>query len=455
MKYLKIAYHDILKRPSLYFFVFLIIFSIDRHHRFESSKKSDAPGPFYSDVFEYYTFLPDYFLDVRLMKELNPATNKRTIGMAILYSPAFFVGHAIAGLSGEVQNGYSEPYQWNVRWGSIIYCLIGLFFCRKNLLFFFKEPVVLLALICVFFGTNLFYYTYGWGELPHSYLFFLYSLFAWFTLKWIVQNKHFYLLPLGLVAGMIVLIRPTGVLVFLFPVLFNVVSFRDLFARIRYLFEKPLVLGGSVFLFMAPLIFQMLIWKKYSGHFIYYSYGEERFFFNDPQIVNFLFSFRKGWLVYTPIMVFSLAGIILSWKTLRSFFPFLLGYFTLTVYVLSSWWEWSYGGSFGCRALIESYAFLIFPFSVFVAWCWELEFSKFLKYGLRLTLVLIFYFCIELNIFQTWQYKYQLIHWSGMNKETYKYLFFRENVSREERQYLYTRFTPPDPEKMLKGERDQ
>ncbi|MDI1355096.1 MAG: hypothetical protein PSX36_09265 [bacterium] len=445
----------LIKKPSFYLFGFLLIFSLDRHHRYECSVDPEN-GPFYSDVFEYYSFLPEYFLNFQQVPEQNVSTTKRTVGMAIMYAPAFFVGHAIAIETGEVDDGYSPPYHWSIRWGSIIYCLLGLFFCHKNLLLFFKEPIAAVTVLCVFFGTNLFFYTYGWGELPHSYLFFLYSAFIYNTLKWISGNSAPALMWMGILAGMIVLIRPSGILVILFPILFGVTSKVKLRQRFKQISQNPMAISISFVLFLLPLIFQLLIWKKFVGHYIHYSYNNERFFFNDPQIYNFLLSFRKGWLIYTPMMAFSLLGIVLSVKLFKDLFVFISMYFLVSIYILSSWWEWSYGGSLGCRALIESYAFLSFPFAVFLNWIWNLnKVRPILNSITRLGIICVFYFLIQLNLFQTWQYKYGLIHYSGMNKKTYKYIFMKTSFSRQERLYLETLFTPPNAQAMMRGERDE
>lgn len=455
MKYLNAFLKDVILRPSLYFFIVFAVFSVDRHHRYECYTDKNF-GPFYSDMQEYYTFLPEYFLDYTMMDGMNVETNKRTIGMAIMYSPAFFVGHVIAYFSGEVQNGYTWPYQWAVRWGSIIYCLFGLLFCRKNLFLFFKEPIVVLALTGIFFGTNLFVYTYGAGEMPHAYLFFLYSAFIYFTLKWIREkNAHLSILP-GFILGMIVLIRPTGFLVLLFPLLYDVHSLVEIRERIKLLVMNKISLFVAFILFLIPLIVQMLIWKEFKGHYIFYSYGKEGFFFNDPQIMNFLFSFRKGWLVYTPLMVFSVIGLFLTRKNLPQFFLFITVFFALNIYILSSWWDWAYGGSFGCRVLIESYAFMIFPFASCISFFWEIGMNnKILRAGVRLSFSVILYVLIRLNLFQTWQYKYTLIHWNAMTKESYTCVFLRDSMSKEDIKYLRTTWKSPDYEKMLVGQRDE
>jgi len=444
----------ILQKPSFYLFAFLIIFSIDRHHRWEYDK-DPYPGPFYDDVEQYYSFLPDIFIKGSDTAKVNFETNKRTIGLALMYSPAFIVGQTIAHQKGEKEDGYSEPYQWSFRWENIIICIFGIWFCRKSLLFFFSDTVASITLGSIFFGTNLFTYTYSFAGMPHSYLFFLYSVFIFCTLNWILKNKSSCLIIAFFIGGLIVLTRPTDIIVFLFPLLFNVNSFKSLTNRIKLFFSKPLIAFFAILLFCIPILFQMIIWKRYMGEFIYYSYTYERFFFNDPQIINFLFSFRKGWLVYTPIMSFSLIGIIIAYKKLKSFFPFLLVFFCLNVYVLSCWWDWYYGGSFGCRALIQSYAFMIFPFAVFVKSVWELNCSKnIVKYIARLLLITILYLFIELNLFQAWQYKYQIIHWNGMNKEAYMYIFLQEHLTKEEIAHLHTLYTPPEFEKLINGDRD-
>lgn len=445
--------NHIFQKPSLYLFVFFIIFSIDRHHRLEFEK--DSKGPFFDDVYEYYSFLPDVFIKGTDAADKNLATSKRTIGMAVMYSPAFFIGQVIADPKQTKKDGYSEPYQWTFRWENIIICLLGLWFCRKGLLFFFNETISAISLICVFMGTNLFYYTYSVAGMSHTYLFFLYSVFIFFSINWIVKNKSSSLIWVFLVGGMIVLIRPSDIIIFLFPLLFNVNSFSSFSDRIKLFFHHRLFSLVSVLLFFIPIFFQLMIWKKYTGEYFHDSYYDERFFFNDPQIINFLFSFRKGWLVYTPIMAFSVIGIIISAKRLKSFFSFLVLFLCLNVYILSSWWDWAYGGSFGCRALIQSYAILIFPFSVFVSWIWEFHLSRnFLRYTIRLLFVIILFLLISLNLYQSKQYKFLIIHWNGMNKESYKYVFLR-NLTKEELVHLHSMATPPNPQKMIKGERDE
>lgn len=449
------AFKYFAKNLSLFFFVFLIIFTIDRHHWYQVASKPEM-GPFESDVAVYYSYLPAFFYGTPQELASICKENRYTIGMAIMYSPAFFVGDIIARQSGEKVDGYSKPYQRAIRWGSVIFAFVGLWFARKNLLMFFSDTVTLIALACVFFGTNLFYYTFSTGEMSHSYLFFFYSVFVYCSIKFVLEDNYKYLVWMGLLGGMMVLIRPTSVLLFLFPVLFKVSSFSDIKDRLALFFKPRAQLLMGLVLFMIPIVLQMLVWKKYHGAYVYYSYGDERFFFSDPQIINFLFSYRKGWLLYTPIMIFSLLGILLSRKYLNDLFWFLILFIPLNIYILSCWWDWGYGGSFGCRALIESYAVLIFPFALFVKWCFSLSMKYPVgKIAIKGALLIVLFLLIQFNIFQVWQYKNLIIHWAGMNERAYKHVFLRSSLNYGELQYVHdSLIIDVDIMKRRKGIRD-
>jgi hypothetical protein len=465
MNYIKGILLSIFKKPSAYLFVFLIIFSVDRYNRWVNF--DDGKFPFVFDVDQYYSYLNAAFIHHDLSFSFPndywsvnlPNGNhipKVTMGMAFMYTPFFLLGHLIASLSDYPADGYSLPYKLCVHFGSIIYSLLGLWVCRKNLLLFFNEIVTFITLICIFLGTNLFYYTFGFGEMPHAYLFFLFSLFIFFSFKWIKGGQFTHLLGLSLTAGLVTLIRPTDCLILLFPLFAKVQdpgSFRQRLALL-FSYRWSLFLAGGLFLF--PFFLQMLYWKTYSGQWLFFSYGDqERFFFNDPQIVNFLFGFRKGWLVYTPIMFFALFGIPFIRKYDKGLFYFIIAYLAITVYVLSSWWDWTFGGSFGCRALIQHYAFLAFPFAALAAWIFDLFGRKMiLRSAVRALTCVVFYLLISLNFKQSWQYKYGIISYNGMTRDAYFYILKQDSFGPKQFEELGKKLDIPKREYMLKGKRD-
>ncbi|MBA2611738.1 MAG: glycosyltransferase family 39 protein [Bacteroidetes bacterium] len=465
MQILKNIFSDIFKKPSLYLFVVIIIFSVDRCQRWVNFEKDNFP--FVYDVDQYYSYLPAAFIYHDLSfsyphaywttkLENGNSIPKVTIGMAIMYSPFFFIGDLIAKNSSYKADGYSLPYKWSIHFGSILFSLFGLWFCRKNLLHFFCERVTLITLICIYFGTNLFYYTYGFGEMPHAYLFFIFSLFIYFVLKWHKNRDVKSFLIFTFLAGFSTLIRPTECMILLFPLLLGVKNSKDIKERIQIFLSYKFKLLFAFLLFIFPFFLQMLYWKVYAGQWLFFSYGKERFFFGDPQIINFLFSFRKGWLIYTPIMLFAVVGIILLRKKAADLFIFTILYFILNIYLLSCWWDWPFGGSFGCRPLIQHYAFFAFAFAAFLNWYFEIFKTKLiLNVAMQFILFVIFYLMINLNFDQSWLYKYAIIPSDGLTKEAYFYILGKEKFTisdsaefRKQKRVIVNR------EEMLNGKRD-
>jgi hypothetical protein len=69
-------------------------------------------------------------------------------------------------------------------------------------------------------------------------------------------------------------------------------------------------------------------------------------------------------------------------------------------------------------------------------------------------LILLLFLLIKLNLFQAWQYRWQVIHWIGMNKEVYWYVFLRDDLTLDELKYVHSKVTPPDWVDLISGKRD-
>ena len=89
----------------------------------------------------------------------------------------------------------------------------------------------------------------------------------------------------------------------------------------------------------------------------------------------------------------------------------------ILVYIVSSWYMWYYGMSFGFRPLID-----FFPvFAVLLALGFNLFKSKTAKY----VLVFLCIGCIYVNQVQAYQYRHYILHWSVMSKEKYWKVFLK------------------------------
>ena len=93
-----------------------------------------------------------------------------------------------------------------------------------------------------------------------------------------------------------------------------------------------------------------------------------------------------------------------------------LVFFLLLTYVLSSWWNWWYGGSFGARVYVEYLALFALPAAL------ALQHSA-PRWKTELTTAMVL--CVLLCQIQTYQMRYYQIHWEDMDKARYWDVFLR------------------------------
>jgi hypothetical protein len=418
------------------------------------------------DVQQYYSYLPAAFIykdlsfafvdnqpyeiqrhfwRIPVKDQPGKYVVKMSLGLSYVYLPFFVVAHTYASYSDEyTANGFSKPYEFALAISSICFVLMGLWFLRIILLRWFSEWITAITLLHILFSTNLYYYTTTEPAMSHAYLFGLFAIFIHQSIKWVEHQKWQQAIWLGIIGGIIVCIRPIHVLIFIFPLLYNVKNFTELNIRLKCIFSKYGQLFIMTIAFLSMLFPQLLFWKYYTGSWIYYSYTEEGFFFSNPQIWNGLFSYRKGWLVYTPLFIFSLAGIYMLFNKHKNWFIFIIIYIPLYIYVVFSWWCWWYGGSFGSRAMIEAYPFLAIPLAAFI----QHMASKQLYFKLVFGGVL--FFLLILNLVQTQQKRLGLIHWDGMTQTAY----WRNFMKLEDVGGIWGDFREPNYDAALKGQRE-
>lgn len=389
-----------------------------------------------NDVVSYYCYLPATFIyhDLSLkFSEKDPffadkywpqkAPNggkviKMSMGLSMLYAPFFFIGHLSAAIFHQPQDGYSTPYQVCLALSCLFYLLLGLFYLRKLLLFYFSEGIVALTIASLFFGTNLFWYSTSDGLMSHGYLFCMLSVFVYQVVCWHREPKLKRLIYIGLTGGLLTLIRPTMILCFLFFFLFGIYNKKTLIAKMELLKKNIpglLILALSSFIVLLP---QLAYWKYVTGNWLFYSYIGEHFYFNHPHVLEGLLGFRKGWLIYTPIMFLSLAGFICLMKNMKEYMLAIPVPFIISIYVVFSWWCWWYGGSFGQRPMVDFYGMLAIPMACF----YQKVFDKG-KWLLRAMLMVVITGFVILNLFQMNQYNNGVIHYDSMTGKAYRISF--------------------------------
>lgn len=438
-----------IKSPIKIFVFIIVVFIVVNNFVFMPN------NPLSWDIFGYYLYLPFSFIynDLTLQNievlqgivetysstdtlyQIFPLSSgegymmKYTLGWSIVYSPFFFVAHIIALMTDYPADGFSAPYQVSIFIGSILYTLLGIWVFSKILVHFFKQRIAIILLLLTVFGTNYLLHNtmYGQNSMSHNVLFTFYAIVVWCTILWYKHKKFKHIILLGVVCGLMVLMRPTEIVCLIIPLFWPDKSIHSLKDRISFfkLYKKQIITFTCiVFLIGLP---QLIYWKLVTGQFIYTDYGNagEGLDFLSPHTIDVLFSFRKGWFIYTPLMLISTASFIMLYRKNKKYFLPLFLFFVLNLYLVSSWSCWWYASSFSQRALIPSLVIMAIPLGYFI--------QALLRSNLitKISVFIVMGALVFLNVFQTIQFHKGVIPGDRITKEYYFAVFGKLSVDQK------------------------
>lgn len=393
-----------------------------------------------ADMNGYYEYLPAVFiyhdLDLKFtdsiskqyegmyLYEISP-TDKRfikyTCGVSYLVAPFFIATKLICQLFNKPGTGYSDPFEIAVILSGIFYLIAGMIFLKKVLRGFFSDKTTALSLFCIALGTNLFFYSTTQPLMAHVYSFFASAVFLHFLIKWNFKTNILNSSFVGLTIGLLVLLRPVNILFVLVFLLYDFKSLSQFKIRIKlhvYSIKYLLIITVCAFLVWIP---QLYYWHYVSGNWFFFSYQNESFYFSHPYILKGLFSFRNGWLIYSPIMILIFPGIYFLLKSAKQFFIPIVTFTPLFIFIVLSWWCWWYVG-FGNRAFIDAYALFSLPIAAALE---RILSSKLIPKIIGLTVIC---FLCYLNQFQNWQMKYGILHYDSMTANAYQAVFLKKTL---------------------------
>ena len=370
---------QLLRNPLLYFC--LIIFS------FGFWKTASDDGLKYvinSDSRGYYAYLPALLIhndatfqkshkaeytynesrlqQVYLYKsEEGKIYNKYFPGVAVMQLPFFTLATLTSFVIGDAITGYSDVYSFFYLLGSYFYFLVGIYLLIRVARKIYPNVSKINWFIPLIYLSSPLIYFSVFSMASHHYSFALFGLFFWSLLK--IQEskqlKHIFLL--GLILGLVFLIRPTNISIVL-AIPFFLKDKTTALNLISWLFKnkgKPFftfLLGGLISVFLL-----MLTWKWESDKWFFWAYNGEGFNWTTPKIFEVLFSFRVGLFVHTPILLLAVYSAFRYLKTQSFQLIFWWIYFAVNTYVISSWWCWDYESPFGMRPFTEHWFVLIMP----------------------------------------------------------------------------------------------
>jgi hypothetical protein len=166
---------------------------------------------------------------------------------------------------------------------------------------------------------------------------------------------------------------------------------------------------------LAP---QLAIYYQATGHVVVSSYGSLGFTFLSPHVWGVLFGVRKGLFFWSPLLLGAVAGFAVGD---RKKMPFLAGTALVMIadtYLIASWWDWQFGGSYGHRAFIDVLPLLAFGLAALFEWSAA-------AVARRAVVAVLATAAVGLSVFQMAQYWNGVLPMSDLTWDQYRALFLR------------------------------
>ncbi|MCC8991346.1 MAG: hypothetical protein LM514_01845, partial [Streptococcus sp.] len=350
--------------------------------------------PIRSDGFGYYAYLPSIFIDHNLSFRLaienapagaslqyaygigtHPSTgkmfNKYTLGTAILWTPFFLIADAFAHLFDFPRTGYSPPYQIaNIAAGIFFLCLgvIALFGTIQRK---FGSITAFPVIVLVVFATNVFHYGTYDASFSHICSFAAISVYISLLLYYQdnpINSRLWQPIVIGLMLALITMIRAPNAIVGLLAV-------GIIYKKMHHLHDPKKTLRDFLFFilaFICGILPLLLYWRHAAGSLITDSYqifpkpdgSLEGFYWSSPELANFLFSVKKGLFFWSPTVFLAFLALPMFLKDDKVLGVLIGITLCMHIYICSSWWFWSFGGSFGSRPFVDMMPIVALPLAV-------------------------------------------------------------------------------------------
>jgi len=381
--------------PALFIFL-----TLNRHSR---TGILNYHSEIFADKAGYYVYLPATFIyhfnvssfpdsiadktgnGFSLDTVNNIIRTKYPYGVALLQTPFFLSAHWLAKPLGFENNGFSLPYNRSVDIAGVFYFLAGLYFLWRFLTKYHSKRLSFFTLFFTITATNLYYYAIDETGMSHIYSFAIFSALLWmFEIFDIKKTVH--ILNITVLIALLFTVRPINIIFILglasikIKYIIEIIQkgFRQIHTTYTILAVIPAILIVAA---------QFTYWKYISGSLFPNPYPGESFTFAaSPQLFKIWFSTNNGLFIYTPAWFLIISGmlVMIFSKNYRGWIY--LGFFLFLSYVLSSWWNWWLGCSFGHRGYVEYLTVFVIP-AVFL---WnKLSGNRLLQF-LIITLLVIF-----------------------------------------------------------------
>jgi hypothetical protein len=328
-----------------------------------------------SDGFYYYAYLRslwfdgdvDFTNDYRILglgekahlfrpTPTGHAQSAWTIGPAIVWTPFFGVGHAVATRLSATNttvaaDGTSFPYRQAVCVAGLFYGLLGVWFCYRLASLFFSRGLAAVAASTTVAGSFMLWYLVKEPTMTHAPSMAAVAAFAYVWARTLRRRTTVGWVGLGLLAGLMTTIRWQNAIFAILPAIDSAAGL----VRAWRQRDRDLALGtlrdGLAFTAAATVAFlpQMLAWRAIYGHFLAISPIGPEIRWRAPQVQDILWSSRNGLFSMSPLLYLAAIGLLLFARSVRRVGVAALVAIAMMIYFNASIRDWWGSEGFGMR----------------------------------------------------------------------------------------------------------
>jgi len=352
--------------------------------------------PIRSDGTGYYAYLPSYLIYgdpsleqnaivqyggeyphsifIRRQADTGRYLSQYNMGVSLFLLPFFLIAHGVTwfmqSLPGAPEwyafnhplNGYSLFYQHAAGLSNVFYFLLAIAILKPILERNYGRSAALFSIIGIVFGTNLLNYGTGDCVSAHPSTLFTISAVLRIVPHWYQDpGSRLKSLALGILLGLLYLIRPPNILFFLIVPLYGLTRLSDVRDRLFFFWNHRASIAWAGISLLLLLIPQVLIWKYATGRYWVNSYEGGCYGWMRPEIWTFLFSINRGMFFWFPVTLISAWGLIALYKNSRQWFWPISVTVIIFIVMMSSYFLWKNAGGFGNRYVVDIALLMSFP----------------------------------------------------------------------------------------------
>ena len=134
-----------------------------------------------------------------------------------------------------------------------------------------------------------------------------------------------------------------------------------------------------------------------------------------------LLSVQKGLFFWSPLLLLAVAGLVMLARSANGARAFVVPgalFLLLDTYIIASWWDWQFGGSYGHRGFVDALPIFALGLAAFYTWAAAAR-------SRRTVVTMVVVSVVSLSIFQMLQYWNGVLPFSDLTWDQYRATFLR------------------------------